>query len=543
MTNRKLTLEQKHAALRQAKAEGLCDGWHVEWDNRRKSKVWIAPGGVKTCWSLPQAVAWQIKVGIAEPSSISSELAQKLHRKLTQEEKDAAHAEAKRKGLPEGWRLEYDNRRGCKAWISPCGSRRCYTVGKAVAWSLGKGLIRLDQLPSAQSAMSEEEVASARREAKNRGLSDEWKVEWNYRKGIRVFVDPVSGRRCCSIAEALRQQNTTGEAKETKTRKQLVKCEKGSAADLPPGWTTEWDNAAKRNVFVSPKKDKKCLSINEVLTWSLKNGLFHGETCQSSVQKKGRKSQLTEEEKRKALELAKCQGLGDGWTVEWDTKSMQRVWYAPNRRKKCQSLPEALAWATKNTLGPETIISHSEPNKSARPDSPKSDKVSVPTKTSSPITKRKSLGSELESVTKKQRKNPVLSADSLPTLTNTKPTPPTCSSSLPVAVAPCATSSMAGYPYKFAPHLSMGIGSASTGQHDLLSRSIPGGRNHAGLPASLLSPHGSHHHSNAWLVQDLLALRSDQMMATRMTMQREMLLGAAIRRSSNPNSLGYPFFG
>jgi len=562
MADRKLTLEQKRSALMQGKASGLCDGWHVEWDNRRKSKVWIAPGGVKTCWSLPQAVAWQIKVGIVEPSSVPSELAQKLHRRLTKEETDLAQAEAKRKGLPEGWRLEYDNRRGCKAWISPCGSRRCYTVGKAVAWSVEKGLVRLDQLPSAQSAMSDEEVAAARREAKERGLSDEWKVEWNYRKGIRVWISPESGRRCFSIAEALRKQNNGDTIKETKTRKQSVKSEKGSPVDLPPGWTLQWDDLAKRHVFLSPNKEKRCLSIKEVLTWSLKNGLFHGETCQSSVQKKGRKSELTEEEKRKAMELAKSQGLGDGWTVEWDAKSMQRVWYAPNRRKKCQSLPEALAWATKNTLGPDKI-GRSEPNKSPRPDIPQSEKMS--TNTTRPSTKRSLNGCEtIEAASKKQKQNPVIRHDSLSSLASAiKPmTATSSSSSLLTAAAPPTTAVGASYHYNsLAHHLPGSVGS-TTGQHDLLARRIfglqPSAAARLPLPqldssslqlshaaASLMPPLGLHSNNNG-LTQDVLALRSDQMVAARMAMQRKMLLDAAIRHSTLPNSLGgggYPFFG
>ncbi|KAL3941353.1 MAG: hypothetical protein SGBAC_004271 [Bacillariaceae sp.] len=541
MADRKLTLEQKRAALMQAKAAGLCDGWHVEWDNRRKSKVWIAPGGVKTCWSLPQAVVWQIKVGIVEPSSVPSELAQKLHRRLSQEETSVAQAEAKRKGLPDGWRLEYDNRRGCKAWISPCGSRRCYTVGKAVAWSLEKGLVRLDQLPSVQSAMSEDEVAAARKEAQEKGLSDKWNVEWNYRKGIRAWICPESGRRCFSVAEALRKQNNGG-TKETKNRKQTVKSEKGSV-DLPPGWTTEWDDSAKRNAFLSPKKDKKCFSIKDVLTWSLKNGLFHGETCQRSVQKKGRKSQLSEEEKRKALELAKIQGLGDGWTVEWDSKSMQRVWYAPNRRKKCQSLPEALAWATKNTLGPDKI-GLMEPNKSLCPDVPKSEtmcSISSANTTTRPSTKRCLTGSEIEGVTKKQKHDPLHRAGSLPTLeTNSiQPMSATSSSSLTAPAAPLGNA-LGAYQCSPNSHLSVGVGS-STGQRDFLSRNFLARQ--ASQAASLMPITALEHHHSIGLAHEFLALRSDQMMATRMAMERELLLGAAIRRSSRPNSHDYSFLG
>lgn len=222
---------------------------------------------------------------------------------------------------------------------------------------------------------------------------------------------------------------------------------------------------------------------------------------------------------------------------------MQRVWYAPNRRKKCQSLPEALAWATKNTLGPDKI-GRIEPNRSLCPEIPKSETMcsisSIKTNTR-PSTKRCLTGSEIEGVTKKQKHDPLHRTGSLPTLgtiNSIQPMSASSSSSLTAPAAPHANA-LGAYQYNPNPHLPVGVGS-TTGQSDFLSRNILASQ--ASQAASLMPTAFGHHHSIG-LAQDILALRSDQMMATRMAMERELLLGAAIRRSSRPNAHDYPFLG
>ena len=49
--NRVLSPEEVEAAMKEAKARGLPDGWTVEYNNKHRGKLWISPDG-KKCTSL-----------------------------------------------------------------------------------------------------------------------------------------------------------------------------------------------------------------------------------------------------------------------------------------------------------------------------------------------------------------------------------------------------------------------------------------------------------------------------------------------------------
>jgi hypothetical protein len=282
-----------------------------------------------------------------------------IQRVLSPEEIRQAMQEARCKGLPQGWNIEFGNNIGCKTWISPCGTRRCYTIRKAIAWSLEKGLVLESQLPAADQVLTKEEVAKALNDAKNKGLPATWKVEWSHIFGCRLWLAPDNRKRCKSIAEALAWSRRKGFAEKDKEKEkelpdktEMAEGKKAActqANELPSGWTTKWDSKLNRRIFISPDKRKICNSIAEALAWSLKNGLFTA----NNLEKKECKKALTPEQINRAMKDAKARGLPDGWTVQWDSRSMQRKWIAPRGRKKCQSLPEALLWAAKYSQVPD----------------------------------------------------------------------------------------------------------------------------------------------------------------------------------------------
>lgn len=66
----------------------------VSWDSRRRRTIWLAPDGVTTCDSIPEAL---------QHSGISGT----KKRQLSKEEIEEAMEEAKKRGLPSGWTVRY----------------------------------------------------------------------------------------------------------------------------------------------------------------------------------------------------------------------------------------------------------------------------------------------------------------------------------------------------------------------------------------------------------------------------------------------------
>lgn len=218
---------------------------------------------------------------------------------------------------------------------------------------------------------------------------------------------------------------------------------------------------------------------------------------------------------------------------------MQRVWYAPKRRKKCQSLPEALAWSNKNnTLNSKAKRRGAEADKSALPDSPKSGNITLPT------TKRSVLEDlEIQSATKKQKLDTVDGASSLLALANAgQPAMPAATFDSSASVVPSAPpvshhrvpSLLEAYQHSI---YAQPLIRPTTAHQDLVARSILARRHSsAGLlpiPSLPLSSFGGGLHSDGLLAQDLLlARRSEQLLASRMLLEREMLLDASLMRGS-----------
>jgi hypothetical protein len=176
--DKELTKEQVTAALQQAQAQGLPEGFTVQWDNQKRRRVWITPDGKPIKGGIPAALKVAAEMGLISSDSVPAgmknlSLAQKT---------ELALKEARVKGLPEGWTVSYDEKYNQRTWISPDGERKVYGIDKALAYSVKKGWLSTDKLPNkfAQDrALTPEEEAKAWKEAKKKGLPETWKVTWD----------------------------------------------------------------------------------------------------------------------------------------------------------------------------------------------------------------------------------------------------------------------------------------------------------------------------------------------------------------------------
>jgi hypothetical protein len=198
--HRVLTPKEIEAALKEGKGRGLPDGWTVEWCNKKKFRIWISPDGKRRCDGIPKALVVSCKMGLLPREKMPSTY---KDRTLTPEEVAKSLETAKKRGLPDGWTVLWDNGWGRKMWISPDRKRKCKTISDALAISVQKGYLPPDKAPPSTQRMRKltpEEVTEALKEAKERGLPDGWNVKWDNRSKKKLWYSPT-GRICHSIPE------------------------------------------------------------------------------------------------------------------------------------------------------------------------------------------------------------------------------------------------------------------------------------------------------------------------------------------------------
>jgi hypothetical protein len=357
---RVLTYEEKCAALAEASARGLPDGWQVEWNNENHQRKWIAPDKKTTCGTIPQAIALSIKnkwisadrvpspskdkdgpptaaqldakLKLAQtkglgpgwrctwdtstqrskwqspeghsfrtlPQALSYSCKSSTSRVLTSDEKQKALAEAEAKGLPQGWSVSWDNNNGSKKWIAPDG-RIATSLPKALAISEKMGLLQSSSSsPKAERQLTQEEVTAALLEANNRGLPDGWKVVWDNQQQMRRWISPKSGTKCNSIPLALARSVKEGllppNFQVPKGRTRTLAHDVG----LPKGWSCLYNAKAKRRKWRSPAGTKLCRSIPEALAYSIELGLLPTST---PIARPRRNSFLPKETKQKSSKV------------------------------------------------------------------------------------------------------------------------------------------------------------------------------------------------------------------------------------------------
>lgn len=283
--HRRLTDSEIEEAMQQAKKKGLPEEWTVIWDDKRQKRIWLSPDKSRKCYSIPQALAYSAKLGLVKRNDLPPTVG---HRKLSPEEVKSKLEEGKKRGLPDGWTIVWDNMFHQRVWVSPDGSKKCKGIPQALAASVKLGLITRDELPTEQNTkrvLTDEEIEEAMNEAKAQGL--------------------------------------------------------------PKGWTVEWNPSKKKRRWVTPDKKRKCNSIPEALRISVRKGLLSSMTRTPQIKKKRKhipsgNRELTEAEVKASLEEAKTRGLSGGWAVEWSNELHRRLWICP-KGVKYENIADALA--------------------------------------------------------------------------------------------------------------------------------------------------------------------------------------------------------
>lgn len=166
-----------------------------------------------------------------------------------------------------------DNKRQKKIWISPDGSRRCYSIPQALKYA----------------AKSGQQVLSAKTSSDDNG------------------------------SKPSKQSNLSLNLRHRKLSAQEVveKLTEGEKRGLPEGWTIVWDNIADQRVWISPDGKKKCKGIPQALAYSVKIGLIAADKVpREHWMRRNTMRVLSEEEVKQFLTEARQKGLPNGWNVE-----------------------------------------------------------------------------------------------------------------------------------------------------------------------------------------------------------------------------------
>lgn len=199
----------------------------------------------------------------------------------------AAMLDAKHRGLPDSWTVEFlnDERRSLR-WRSPDG-RVARTLVEALKMSVELGILPPEKMP----------------------------VEYKERK-------------------------LTAEEEERSL-------EEAASRGLPPGWSVTWNSRRRQKIWMSPDGKTKCDSINKALKVSARLGMISQEALPTTLQTR----ELTQEEIDAALEHARVKGLtNDGefrWRLEWNSKKGCRRWISPDNKRRCECISKAVAYSKK----------------------------------------------------------------------------------------------------------------------------------------------------------------------------------------------------
>jgi hypothetical protein len=346
--NRKLSSEERAASLQEAKSKGLPDGWNVEWNKRRTSKVWISSEGKKS-YSLTQAL---VAAGVQSTPN----------RVFTPMQKATFLKEAKKKGLPDGWTVEYDNKRRAKVWISPSG-KKCLSIPDALIEAGVK-----EARPQAYRTLTPVEVKRTLEDAKAKGLPSGWTVEWDNKFGQRLWISP-DHKKFLGVKKALVYAGIA-ERKEYRklTSEEVAEAlSKAKAQGLPDGWSVEWNNKWGQKEWISPD-GKRSRSLKKALvqarlsspltsyvnqtrndTTKLVNfrigddaGIKQKDFCSPTSSSSFSHSTQPKSVGSSKVE-AKCtqEYLSSVWTAKWDDRNTCFEWVSPDKKKE-KSCAEAM---------------------------------------------------------------------------------------------------------------------------------------------------------------------------------------------------------
>ncbi|CAJ1950219.1 unnamed protein product [Cylindrotheca closterium] len=239
-------------------------------------------------------------------------------RVLSSAEKETALARVRLKGLPNDWDVEWDNKRQKKIWVSPDGSRRCYSLPQALKYAAKSGQV-VSTITGTQSTNNNH--------SNDHGNSND------------------DGQETSTTTPQQQQQHHPLHHRTLSEREVAEKVQEGRSRGLPQGWTIIWDNMSDQRVWISPDGKKKCKGIPQALRYSAKQGWI---TTLPPKEEKELKAErvLSQEEVQEFLKEAREMGLPNDWNVEWNNAKRKRRWIAPDGCK-VHSIPEALRMSLK----------------------------------------------------------------------------------------------------------------------------------------------------------------------------------------------------
>lgn len=178
-----------------------------------------------------------IPADVAEDSASTTE---KQTRVLTYEESCAAMADAKARGLPSGWKVEWNDEIGQRRWIAPDGVTACGTIPQALALSVKKGWAKSEDL-SEKKQPGDQDPNPAQLEAKlkhaqAKGLGEKWKCLWDTSTQRTKWLSP-EGQSFRTLPQALSHQLKSLTQRVLTPEEKEEALAQAQAKGLPPGWT------------------------------------------------------------------------------------------------------------------------------------------------------------------------------------------------------------------------------------------------------------------------------------------------------------------
>jgi hypothetical protein len=357
--------EQIAAAMEEAKARGLPDGWTVKYNLRLKRKVWISPDQSVICDCLARALIAS-KESKQKKQKVTPTIYPRGRRVLTEEEVACSMQEAASRGLPvdDGWHVAWNNHRRRKNWISPSG-KSYKSLGRALEVLAveerrqGLAINHYHDKDTSQ-VISDQPVSTTRsgRPVKlpiSKTLKADQPttttrsgrpVKPPISKTLEAYPYPAAGQSHHERSPSAQREVSTDRGarlKSSNDREHLLSlalCE-AKARGLPDGWSIYWDSGRKRRRWCYKSADgsvvRVCDTLPMALAYSEKHGLANS-TSSNTEHSPPTSSDSTLGES----------GLPLGWRTVHDNESRRQIFLSPDGRY-CHTLPQALAVALQMT--------------------------------------------------------------------------------------------------------------------------------------------------------------------------------------------------
>lgn len=303
---------------------------------------------------------------------------------MTAEEVQEALAEAKGRGLPDGWKVKWNPKKHQKQWIAPKTGKICNSIPDALKVSLKLGLLEemppkiarkrkrknpriigpklvprppaLDQLVDAALVNDLQRLVD-----QEDGDDHDGGFEWNgYDDDDDVDEEVITRQQPPPPIPAVGALPVTSKDISPRVLSQQeisTALHEAKARGLPDGWKPIWDAKRKRRTWVSPCGKHKCKGIPSALQKSVKLGLIAQDKAPPSYTKRTSFMQELSATQREEIGMsqAKERGLPEGWTCKWNEEKKVRRWVSPDGRI-AKALSEAVRMSVDMGLLPRSMM-------------------------------------------------------------------------------------------------------------------------------------------------------------------------------------------